>query len=382
MQITKRLDFNMMRKIVGFAIFVLCACAGVNVLFFSVADDVTRQRLYSGYAYGSRHFANGPSSSKTIGALNENVLQRITQRKLHDTQSINSSNPTASDERIYSFSVNPHRACARNETTPGGELWGLLTIVISNVNNFKRRNAIRNTWGSTEKDTNSKLLFLVGLDVESRSYSAVTNEAKLYGDIIQVELLDQYKDLTYKSIAMLQWMIDYCPNVKFYMKTDDDVYANIENIVGALDATKQRRKGFYCHVFKNAPAIRDINSKWYVSKTEYSGNVFPTYCAGPAYIFDASVIKDLYRSTLNSPFLSMEDVFITGLSAKPLNLFHQHDGRMDFNRREPTGCVFQKTLAAHQMTEADMFVIFSQLQSKEVDCDTNTNNYLTKFADS
>ncbi|KAH3782918.1 hypothetical protein DPMN_160842 [Dreissena polymorpha] len=250
----------------------------------------------------------------------------------------------------------------------------MVTIVVSSSMYTERRQAIRNTWGANGKASNSKLFFLLGTSISGNN--DIAKEFELYQDIIQVDILDRYQNLTYKSVAMLQWFNDYCSNAQVYMKADDDVYVNTDNVFTKLISLANTSRFFLCHVFRNAPPNRDLRSKWYTSETEYDKPYFPTYCSGIAYIMHGTILQDLYSSARIAKYLTMEDVFITGISARDLKVTHIHDENIWWTTAPPNGCAFQKLLVAHYMTPNDMFVVFSQLQSNEVNCTTNVNKYL------
>ncbi len=68
-------------------------------------------------------------------------------------------------------------------------------------------------------------------------------------------------NLTYKTIMGLKWASTFCACAKFVMKTDDDMFVNVPNI---LDAVKdnalalQTSVGGACYLAVNP--IRDVNS--------------------------------------------------------------------------------------------------------------------------
>lgn len=304
----------------------------------------------------------------------DELSYQFNNRKLHNAHV---SFTESRNVPILTFPVNPYLTCERNASWTGGKSWDLVVIVVSEISNFFRRSAIRNTWGSTAEAINAKVLFLVGKDRNRRLQPQVEKEAELFNDVIQVDIIDDYFNLTYKSIAMLQWFSDYCQNSKAYFKVDDDVYANLENIVQRLKLLTEERF-FFCHVFEYAPPVRNVHSKYYVSKEEYPDDYFPPYCSGTGYVFSSSIVYDLMQKSLESKIFKMEDVFLTGLAAKGMNIRHIHDGAFSFYKREPTGCAFENALTGHEMSVKQMFVIFAQLQSKEIDCETKVNRYLEK----
>lgn len=287
-------------------------------------------------------------------------------RKLHN----------AIQDKTFNFLLNNYTLCKR-DVYNASEVWDLIIVVVSKVDNFLQRNTIRNTWASELSHLKAAVVFLVGRSLDSRLNKQVVKEAELYHDVVQVELLDDYKMLTFKSISMLQWLNDYCTNSRFYLKADDDVYVNVENVLREFKRSEDGRF-FLCHVFKKAPPIREHFSKWFVSAEEFSGKFYPTYCSGTAYGFTSSILTPLYRSALQAKVFRMEDVFITGIAAEHIGVKHIHSWGFSFLKREPTGCAYQNVSSGHEVTVRQMYVIYAQLMNKEVDCDTKENRYLLK----
>lgn len=353
---------------------LLCACAAVNILFYALQkvplhygsterfidledDDVNKDTIFRKGKVSTA--VQMEKNTRHEGWTETNLKKPF--RKLNN----------ALQDKTYSFSVNNYTLCIANE------LWDLVIVVISKVDNFIQRNAIRNTWASEAGQMNVAVVFLVGQSRNNDLNHQVSKEAELYRDIVQVELVDDYKILTHKSIAMLQWLNDYCTNSKFYLKADDDMYINVDNVIREFKSCKNE-SFFLCHVFKRAPPIRDHFSKWYVSTEEFPGHFYPTYCSGTAYGFSTSILSDLYRSALQAKIFRMEDVFITGIAAQQINVKHIHSWGFSFAKRQPTGCAYQNASSGHEVSVKQMYVIFSQLKSKEIDCDTKENRYLLK----
>ena len=62
--------------------------------------------------------------------------------------------------------------------------------------------------------------------------SKIDEESKIYGDILQIEKPDFYRNLTVKLTALfLNWLYLNCAKVDFVFKVDDDVYVNVRNFV-------------------------------------------------------------------------------------------------------------------------------------------------------
>ena len=106
-----------------------------------------------------------------------------------------------------------------------------LVIVFSAIKNFKKREAIRNTWAS-EKIPNTKVIFFLGI-LDDKNNSLVgeseifgknlqemaIQESEIFGDILQENFIDTYGNSSVKSLMMLKWFKQACPKIPYLMKT-------------------------------------------------------------------------------------------------------------------------------------------------------------------
>jgi hypothetical protein len=106
----------------------------------------------------------------------------------------------------------------------------LLIVVISAVENFARRDLIRQTWASPHfVDVEwIEIIFLVGTTLfENQTIQdRLQKENVEYKDLVQVNVVDSYANLTLKSIALLHWAHGHCPGAQLVFKCDDDNYIN------------------------------------------------------------------------------------------------------------------------------------------------------------
>lgn len=178
------------------------------------------------------------------------------------------------DLKNFTFKVNP-------QPCQGYDAGLLLVVVISsNPCNYEKRSVIRSTWGRSTDTT--KVVFLLG-DPENVTISKrIDNESVTFGDIVQGNFKDAYRNMTYKHVMGLKWVAHHCPMAKYVLKTDDDVVVNtyaLRNFL-ARELSPWGTSGLItCQVLQNARVQRS-HSKWIVSKNEYAGGYYPTYCAG------------------------------------------------------------------------------------------------------
>ncbi len=63
----------------------------------------------------------------------------------------------------------------------------------------------------------------------------IRHEALRFGDMVQADFLDTYRNLTLKAVAWMSWVERYCPTVLNLVKVDDDVVVNVFKLNAYLD---------------------------------------------------------------------------------------------------------------------------------------------------
>ncbi len=56
-----------------------------------------------------------------------------------------------------------------------------------------------------------------------------------YGDLVQENFIDSYRNLTLKTLMGIRWASIHCSNAKFVVKIDDDVIINPFYLLNYLD---------------------------------------------------------------------------------------------------------------------------------------------------
>ena len=113
----------------------------------------------------------------------------------------------------------------------------------------------------------------------------------------------------------LRWTSAHCKHAKFLLKTDDDVFVNIFNLVTLLrNQTEPAKMRLMC-LLMTGSAIRKPGNKWRVSRQEYPNDTYPICCAGLAFVLTTDVAKALYEASFEIPFFWIDDVYVTGILA-------------------------------------------------------------------
>ncbi|KAJ8034433.1 Beta-1,3-galactosyltransferase 1 [Holothuria leucospilota] len=122
------------------------------------------------------------------------------------------------------------------------------------------------------------------------------------------DFVDTYMNLTLKTIMGMKWMSTFCAQAKFMMKTDDDMYVSYGNIIKYLD--QSQKANFMTGYVMHGGPIRNPKSKWYMPKKSYPGSKYPPFCSGTGYILSGDVPPKVYFTSLSTPYLYLEDVYV------------------------------------------------------------------------
>lgn len=262
-------------------------------------------------------------NSVTLGFLNtfdEKLSVEERDRRLRERTNVVHPHP-------FKYVLNSPSICS-------GDQVFLLIYVHTSPGNYRRREVIRRTWGNgvQYKDVVVRIAFFMGSANESSAAKQkqlqenIVLEHEMYGDIVQEDFLDSYHNLTYKGVAALKWISLYCKHATFVLKTDDDIFVNMYSLINHfkhLQKDEENLRGLLmCAVWYGMPVLR--TGKWKVSKEEWSGDYYPTYCSGSAFILTPDVAMILHEVSYHVPFFWVDDFYITGLlPLKAGNIVHR-----------------------------------------------------------
>ena len=117
-------------------------------------------------------------------------------------------------------------------------------VIVSAPSYFEKRQIIRDTW-IQHIDFPANIAFVIGMTPDTAIQKEIEQESSNHGDIIQVDMVDGYWNLTLKDVAVLNWLNINCPRIPFVFKCDDDVYVNVHNLGAILKALPQNEASIY-----------------------------------------------------------------------------------------------------------------------------------------
>ncbi|KAK6165642.1 hypothetical protein SNE40_022531 [Patella caerulea] len=191
----------------------------------------------------------------------------------------------------------------------------IVAFIHSATEKRKERDLIRNTWGRVKQIRGELIaaIFVLAATSNQTLQQEIETEAKAYGDMVQGEFVDSYRNLTYKHIMALSWITHNCPDVKYILKADDDTMVNLYNMVDYLHVTKPTNRFLYCSPYYFHRPIRDRRDKWYVPEKDYPFGLYPGYCEGFAYIITPDVATRFLNVSRTMKYYWIDDLYVTGI---------------------------------------------------------------------
>ncbi len=152
------------------------------------------------------------------------------------------------------------------EIYPCRKTGGLFVAVVSAPDYFDKRQVIRQTWlrhmfmlSDVGKINLNGFGFFLGLTRNKDTQKRIEEESAKYNDIIQIDMMDDYYNLTLKDVGLTNWLYNHCSQVDFVLKVDDDVYVNVHNLLTVLGTLNATETSVYGSVSVGGP-IRGTNS--------------------------------------------------------------------------------------------------------------------------
>ncbi|KAK2836043.1 hypothetical protein Q5P01_016527 [Channa striata] len=259
----------------------------------------------------------------------------------------------------YSYLINHPGKCGEDGKFRENVL--LLLFVKSSPENFEQRQVIRDTWGNesfiwSELGASVKVVFALGIhpDVRRRYrvQLALLQEDQTFGDLIQQNFLDTFHNLTAKLVLQFHWVHDYCPQARFFMSADDDIFVHLPNLVKYLRQLVRSKSGaknlWVGHVHRGSPPVRQKHSKYHVPYDLYPWPSYPDYTAGAGYVLSSDVAAKIYHATLVlNPSIYIDDVFM-GICAKTMGVSPQEHVYFSGEAKAPYHpCIYDHMITSH-----------------------------------
>ena len=108
----------------------------------------------------------------------------------------------------------------------------------------------------------------------------------------------------------------------YVLKTDDDIFIHMSALMNYLKTRPYLGVKYFilCAPAASSKVNRSWRSKWHVSPKEFPARVYPTYCPGWSVMYSVDTVNLLYEAAQEEPFFWIDDVYVTGILAKKVNV--------------------------------------------------------------
>ena len=215
---------------------------------------------------------------------------------------------------VPDFLTSPHTLCPRDKRLD------YIVLVNSAIDHTLRRQAIRDTFGQRNVSItiSQRVVFLLGRPT-SDSQADIDRESTEHGDIVQGDFIDTYHNLTLKGLMGLQFIVQFCPEVDWVVKIDDDVIVNVFKMANTLFPVHRKSRhliGCSVNAKGAAPIMRmPTLEKWVVEPSQFKNlEFFPfPYCHGWFVVLSGDLVAPLLAAARVAPFFWIDDVYLFGL---------------------------------------------------------------------
>ncbi|KAI6206988.1 hypothetical protein M3Y94_00978100 [Aphelenchoides besseyi] len=257
----------------------------------------------------------------------------------------------------------------------------MLIVVISEVDDSTQRQLIREDWGHKSKRKDStELVFLVGLSRHNNT--ELKMEQLLFNDLVLTSIVENYYNLSLKTLAMFLFAQSHYPSAKCVVKVDSDNVLNVTNLEDLCDSFNEDENIIVGHCEDNTTVIREWTSKWRIPRFVYVPDFYPLYCFGETYVFVGRKTPkklldqlDDYRFYHSANARTMpEDLIFSGLLAIKAGIERRNiDGFALQRHNSKFGCLYGRPRAYsfHLIGDHSNFsrAHFAMNQTNDINCE-------------
>nr|XP_002121312.1 N-acetyllactosaminide beta-1,3-N-acetylglucosaminyltransferase 2 [Ciona intestinalis] len=223
--------------------------------------------------------------------------------------------------------------CIVEACTDGGRMhtknvtWTMVSFIKSKANSSNYRDILRRSWAATTYVDGGRFfyIFVVGKSENKSVEHDLVKEHERYGDILQYNGPDDYRNIALKTLAGMKWADVNLPNSFLYTSMDDDFLVDmarlknaIDNGIGLKPKSNWTELPMMCMYVKGSgeKPVRDLYGeygKYFIDENTFKWHVLPVYCHGGMYIMSTTIMKQLLAASRDQEPLYLDDVWITGI---------------------------------------------------------------------
>ena len=196
----------------------------------------------------------------------------------------------------------------------------LFLILVSPGDEPGRAN-IRQSWVSVTQANRAarfRHLFVIGSAKNLQTQRRIDAEQAHYGDILQKDMPEGYRNITVKMVSGMEWATVHCSNAHYIMKVDIDTFVNVVGLISVISSIGPEVGLFGKCKYVHGPT-RMKGHQLDISYEMHPEPACAPYCFGGGYVLTMEAAKGLVRIAPDMPPLGVEDVFV-GMCLRELRL--------------------------------------------------------------
>ncbi|KAF8566753.1 hypothetical protein P879_04164 [Paragonimus westermani] len=236
----------------------------------------------------------------------------------------------------------------------------ILIIVKSAASYVNARQQIRQTWAHPDcighATLKIRIVFVLGIVNETAEDTAlqsrIEQEYAVYGDILQFDFVDHYRNNTHKFICAMEFAAESCSRARFVVVVDDDFLIHPANLVRYLERVTAKEYPVFVagHVFYAAVPVRQPDHKWCLTPNEYPFSFFPPYPTGGTIMLSMPLVKRLSVEIRYVPYLFIDDV-VLGLVLRKLRIGPEHVPDIHLDQSDLTVLSKEQLISAQRLRD-------------------------------
>lgn len=220
--------------------------------------------------------------------------------------------------RNYKFIMDDTPTCKK--TTPF-----LILMVPVAPSDVAARDTIRSMWGNEKLVLGQSLetVFIIGAPVgdgAEQVQEKLRQENLQHHDLIQSNFHDTYRNLTIKTMVMLEWLAAHCAKVPYVLKIDSDMMLHVPNLVKLLQRPNTPKQNYMTGlVWWHSLVLRNPFNKFFMPWDVIAEPEYPPYPLGMAYIMSLDLPRKILGVSPQIKPIYIEDAYL-GMCLKRLGI--------------------------------------------------------------
>lgn len=255
----------------------------------------------------------------------------------------------------------------------------LLLAIKSQPAHVERRAVIRSTWGRVRgrvggraRGRQLKLVFLLGVARPAIPAQLLAYESHEFDDILQWDFAEDFFNLTLKELHLQRWVAAACPQARFMLKGDDDVFVHVPNVLEFLEGLDPAQDLLAGDIIRQAVPNRNAKVKHFIPRSMYRARHYPPYAGGGGYIVSRATMQHLRAVMELAELFPIDDIFV-GMCLRKLGLSPTHHvGFKTFGKQRPLDaldpCLDRGLLLAHRLSPLQIWTMWALVTDKGLEC--------------